>query len=230
MRTNLWTGPFLLAVWQFAPVQTEVDANGRYRLSLGFGGGQFENRTLACDGSVKSATQVPYGEAGGSVDMWPAQWVRLSLFGGVLNGGPDYNGPYGGGLIAAEWQHFGVGGGAAGISGSAGFSGPAWYLRLGDRDGAHLRSEWLSLNGAPGTTGLARFGIGINQGMKPGPRAFFGIGVRPYGDRAYSAGFFGDLGIPVSRQVDLDVRLAWRSSHRYADWGIGGGFSYYPGR
>lgn len=229
MRPQILSGPLILLLWQAAPVSVEPDSTGRYRLSLGYGAGQYEYRTLNCAGEVVSAKPVEYHTAGAQVDVWPGDRWRLTGFGGYLSGSP-----YGGFLLAAEGQNFGVGAGMVRIP--TGFedwgSGdlPSLYLRLGSIDKVHFRTDVFSPSPVFGTTGWVRLGLGFNQGHLRGVGGLFGWGVGPYSDQSHMGGPFGELRIPAGNRFDLMLRGAWRPSYEYADWSLGIGGRYNFGR
>ena len=154
MQLNILRGPLLLLVWQVAPVEVQPDSNGRYRVSFGYGRGQYEARQLNCAGNVVSARPVGFQASGAQVDAWPTTRIRFSAFGGVLSMDRGrYDGPFGGLLIAAEGQHVGIGAGPVHVSGSDSFTGPSLYLRLGNIDRPHFRFDVLPPSPTFGTTG-----------------------------------------------------------------------------
>ena len=231
MQLNILRGPLLLLVWQVAPVEVQPDSNGRYRVSFGYGRGQYEARQLNCAGNVVSARPVGFQASGAQVDAWPTTRIRFSAFGGVLSMDRGrYDGPFGGLLIAAEGQHVGIGAGPVHVSGSDSFTGPSLYLRLGNIDRPHFRFDVLPPSPTFGTTGWGRVGIGFNQGHLRGASGFAGFSITPYSDESHVGGVFGEVLIPAGTRFDLAVRGAWRPSAQYADWGAALGARYSFGR
>jgi hypothetical protein len=226
MKPRLLAGPLILLLWQTAPVSVQYDSIGRYRLSFGYGAGQYEYRSLDCSGNVVSSRPVDYHTAGAQLDVWPSDRWRLSGFGGYLS-----DSPYGGFLLANEDQKVGIGAGIVRIPngvGDWGSEGPSLYLRLGSIDNLHFRADVLSPSPVFGTTGWLRLGLGFNQGHLRGVGGLFGLGVGPYSDESHLGGPFGELWIPVNNAFDLTLHGAWRPSASYADWswGIGGRYSF----
>jgi len=234
MRPTLLGGPLLILLWQVAPVQVQPDSTGRYRVSLGFGTGQFEERSLNCAGDVVSARPVDFRSGGAQLDVWPTDWVRVSAFGGALSSPSgetfDFAGPFGGAVVAVERRTVGIGAGVAQISGDDGITAPSGYLRLGNIDLAHFRFDFLAPSPTFGTTGIIRMGVGFNQGHLRGLSGFLGLGVGLYSDESHTGGLFGEFSIPAGRQFDIALRGAWRPSYQYADWGTSIGGRYIWGR
>lgn len=227
MRLGIAAGPLLLLVIQAAPIETHRDSTGRLRLSAGYGGGQFESRTYSCQGDLTSATPVPYRTMGFQLDGWAGSRSRYTVFGGqLLTNDTRYHGAFGGAAFAWDARRFGVGAGLTGLAGNDGFLGPTLYLRAGDIDRFHVRADLLYPEPTFGTTGLARLGIGFNQGHLAGVRAFGGLGISPYADGHRSGNAFGEVAIPLNRNLDLEVRGAVRSRERYANWGVSGGLRF----
>jgi len=232
MRLGLSAGPMLLLLWQVAPYGATRDSTGRTRLSVGFGAGQYESRSLDCSGNVLGAEPVRYQTGSVELDTWASQRTRLIAFGGVLStaAGERFHGPFGGALVAFEWQPVGIGAGFGGMTGEDGFWAPAGYLRLGSIDRVHFRSDFLGPETAFGTTGLARAGFAFNQGHLRGPSGFVGTGFRPYGDERYAFGVFGEFSFPVGERLDVRIAAGARPGAEYLDAGLAGGLRYRLGR
>jgi hypothetical protein len=231
MRLGLAAGPLLLLAWQVAPIQTQRDSTGRVRLSLGYGGGQFESRTYSCQGDLTSATAVPYKTMGFQVDGWTGSRSRITVFGGqLLTNDTRYHGAFGGAAFAWDARRFGLGAGLSGLAGDRGFFAPSVYLRAGNIDRFHVRADLLYPEPTFGTTGLFRLGVGFNQGRAGGVRGFGGLAISPYDDGHHSGGAFAEFGVPLNRNVDLEVRGAVRSKEVYANWGVSGGLRVTLGR
>jgi hypothetical protein len=231
MRLASFKGPLLLFVWQTTPVSVRPDSAGRLQLAVGWGGGQFEQRTLGCSGEVLSADPVPFTAGGVQLDYRPADNARLSAFGGRLTQHGAASG-WGGFQAAVEGRAIGLGLGVArmrfpDIDGAV----PSGYLRFGSRDRTHFRIDVFHPTTAVGATGdVVRMGVGFNQGLRRGRRGFFGLSVGPYSDESHVGGFFGELETPVASRVDLSVAGAWRPSATVFDGGVRAGLRYHFGR
>lgn len=231
MRSSILHAPLLLLVWQTAPVGVQPDSAGRYRFSVGYGAGQYESRTLNCAGDVVSASPVEFQTYGAQIDAWATPEFRVSGFGGMLAmDAGKYDGPYGGLVIAAEGQSIGVGAGPVVVSGVDGFVAPSVYLRFGNIDEVHFRTETFPPSATFGSTGWLRAGLGYNQGHLRRPSAFFGFNMGPYSDESHVGGAFGELLVPVTGNFDLTFGGSWRPSAQYADWGLGAGMRIRAGR
>lgn len=207
MRTKLLHGPLLVLLYQVAPVSAGPDSSGRYRLTIGYGGGQWENQRFDCQGNLVSATQVPYNSGGAQLDAWVNHQVRISGFGGSFSPRPedefaqDYAGPFGGGLIAYEGHYIGLGAGVVGVSGYDGQAFPSGYLRLGSIYSAHFRADLFQPTTVLGSTGWFRLGLGYRDGYRRGTSAFLGVALPPaYSEKGM---FTGSIRMPVGRHVAL---------------------------
>src|SRR5262245_42298399 len=89
MRTKLLHGPLLLLLYQAVPVGAARDSVGRYRLTLGFGAGQWENQQFDCNGELVSARKVPFTSGGAQLDAWVSRDVRITGWGGGYSPTPD---------------------------------------------------------------------------------------------------------------------------------------------
>lgn len=222
MNTRILAGPALVLLYQLAPVDIEPDPVGRYRLTFGYGAGQFEHRQLNCAGDVVSAAPVDFRSLGVQADAWPANALRLTGFGGLE--GPGHEELFGGLQAAGEARYVGLGLGVSrslyAVGDEQGTVYPSVYLRLGDLDGAHFRMDFWHPNPTFGATGVARLGIGFNQGRMSGASGFLGMSVGPYGDESHVGGLFGELYFPLAGGLDLLTAGSWRPSHSYADYGL----------
>jgi hypothetical protein len=231
MRLGIASGPLLLLMWQIAPIQTGRDSTGKVRMSFGYGGGRFEHRTYACDGGLTSVTPVPYRTGGAQLEFWEGRRFRFSGFGGHLSSNhPDLRGAFGGVLAAYEGGTVGVGGGAAALPLDGGIVAPSFYLRVGALDRLHVQTDLAYPEPAFGTTGILRAGLGFNQGRLRGLSGFGGVSVGLDADGKEGGGAFGQLWVPVHRQLDLSIQAAARSSAQHPDWGLSIGMRYNLGR
>ena len=249
MHLASYKGPLLLLAWQIAPVSVGPDSAGRFQVAVGWGGGQFEDRSVDCNGDVVSARPVPFNSGGLQLDYWPSNQVRLSAFGGMLTEmRPFWVGDtltenrvrsgWGGAQAALESRYVGLGLGVASVpfqsltEGNAHGTHPSAYVRFGSRDHVHFRADFLHPTTALGATGdVLRFGVGFSQGLRRGKRGFFGFSFSPYTDESgHGGGLFGEFETPIAGRVDLSVGGSWRPSVEEFDGGIRAGLRYHFGR
>lgn len=226
MRMRNLHGPLLLAVWQFAPLSVTQDSLGTHRVSLGYGTGQFENRTLSCAGDVISADPAPYQEVGGQFDFWRDHY-RFTVYAGRHSTDlSTYDGLFSGTAVAWEGQYVGLGTGVSRVSGSDGFTEPSFYFRLGNMDRVHFLMDVLAPTPTLGMSGLARAGIGFNRGHLRGSSGRVGIDLPLHGDEAYPFGVSGEWLTPLTGNTDLIVQGRWAPTEEHASWGTGLGLRY----
>ncbi|HXV86046.1 MAG TPA: hypothetical protein VD793_05070 [Gemmatimonadales bacterium] len=229
MRADLFKGPFLLLLWQVAPVQVQTDQAGRVQLSLGYGAGQFENRDLSCTGDILQVDPVPFKAGGAQLDYWPGAGTRVSAFGGGASGGTDD--VWGGFQVAAEGRWIGAGIGLVHAPFEDMEQVPSTYVRLGSRDRFHFRAETFPPTTAIGVTGdVLRMGVGYNRGLTRGPRGFVGATIGPYADEHGGSGIFGEFELPVAGGLDLSLAGSLRESTVFSDGGFRAGVRYHFGR
>lgn len=218
----------VLALWQAAPIAVGTDAAGRLQVSLGYGFGGFEERSLNCAGDVVDATPHEFNTTGAKADYWVTPTFRLTAYGGRYGDSPgwgDYAVAYGGLLGAHEGKRLGLGVGVL-ASPFPEFDGlrASMYVRLGNRDGVHFRADVLAPSPLLGVTGDAlRLGIGINPEQGRGWSAFLGYSASPYSDESHLGGVFGEFAVPIARPVDFLLSGSYRTSDSYSDYGIGAG-------
>lgn len=101
---------------------------------------------------------------------------------------------------------------------------PSVYLRLGSRDGADFRGDFMSPTPILGTSGdVLRLGVGFNAGRRRGASGSLGYSAGPYADESHIGGVFGELSVPLAKPVDLWVAGSVRPAAEYGDYGVGGG-------
>lgn len=235
-RFRLLHGPLLLLLYQTAPLTARQDSVGRYRITVGYGGGQWENEQFGCQGELLSTTPVRYRSGGAQLDAWPDPHLRLTAFGGTtaqtlgatIGDGccvEDYHGPFGGAQLAYEGQRFGAGIGVTRVSGVDGFTAAAPYLRIGNMDKAHFRLDALAPNPSFPTVAWARLGIGFHTGHLRGTGGFLGLGFGPvdYNDKAV---FIGELGFPIARRLAGQVQGLVGPGERAGQWSTAFGVRY----
>jgi len=236
MRARLLHAPLLLLLYQTVPARVEPDSLGRYSLTLGYGGGQWEHESFDCEGNLVDAVRVPYRSGGAQLDAWLSPHLRVTAFGGTFRPMPrpdsgayanDYYGGFGGAQLAYEGRHFGIGIGPAHVSGYDGFTGPASYLRIGNLDGVYFLSEALQPTPAFSSTGIGRAGVGFHQGHVRRVGGFVGIALPPpYNGKAMLT---GSLRYPAVRHLtlQLDAVVGW--GERYGQGGAAVGARYDVG-
>ncbi len=235
MRARLLHAPLLLLLYQTVPARVEPDSLGRYRLTLGYGGGQWEHEAFDCEGSLVEAAPVAYRSGGAQFDAWPTPHLRVTAFGGTYRPRPpsgfyvnDYHGTFAGGQIAYEGRHFGIGVGPAHVSGYDGFTGPSSYLRIGNLDGVYFLSEALHPTPVFSSTGLGRTGVGFHQGQLRRVGGFFGIAFPPpYNGKAMLT---GSLRYPVAGRLTLLLDGVVGPGEQYGQQGGAVGLRYDFGR
>jgi hypothetical protein len=227
------------------PAPVTQDSLGRYRLTGGYGAGQWENAAFSCEGTLLSTTPVRYRSGGAHIDAWVEPNVRLSAFGGATthslgatepvdssNSTPfieNYDGAFGGVQVAYEGQRFGAGLGLTRVSGPDGFIAPAPYLRIGNMDRAHFRFDALSPNPAFPTTGWGRMGVGFNKGHLRGRSGFVGIALGPT-DYESRIALAGELGFPIGGGLSGQVQGLAGGGNRVTQWNAGFGLRLDFGR
>jgi len=205
MQAKLLRGPLLLLLYQAVPVQAARDSLGRHRIAVGYGMGQWEHEVFNCNGEFVRSAKIPYHSAGLEIDEWMTPRFRITGFGGTYRptvdaDTPDYAGPFGGAQAAFEGQHFGIGVGFTHLSGSDGGTAPSVYLRGGNLDGVHFRTDFLPPTATLGSIGMARIGAGFGDGHLRRTSGFLGIALGPYSDKAALTGsirFFIANGLAV---------------------------------
>jgi hypothetical protein len=207
-------------------VGVQTDASGRVQLSVGYGAGQFEDRSLNCSGDIIGIEPVPFRAGGAQLDLWPNGSTRISAFGGWSAGVMDD--AWGGVQGAWEGRFVGLGFGVAHAPFHDVHTVPSTYLRLGNRDGLHFRSETFPPTTAIGITGdVFRMGVGFNRGLRAGPRWFAGATLGPYVDERGGGGIFGEVELPIQSRLDLSLGASLRDATQYFDGGGRVGLRYH---
>jgi len=235
MRTRVWQGPLLLMLYQAVPVGATRDSLGRYRLTVGFGAGQWENQQFDCEGQLVSARKVPYTSGGAQLDAWVDRHVRVTGFGGSYSPTPDaadstvayvqdYAGPFGGAQVAYEGHYLGLGAGVIGISGYDGGVYPSFYLRAGSLNSFHFRSDIFPPTPTFSSTGWARLGVGYGDGHQRRLSGFLGIALPPaYNDKGMLT---GSIAMPISGRVAFRADAIVGGGEQYSQGGVTVGFRY----
>lgn len=242
---RLGYGPLLLLLYQAAPVNAHQDSLGRYRISVGYATGQWENEVFSCDGQLLSATPVRHHSAGMKIDAWPDNHLRITGFAGVTRStvgatvatDPDYSSPYieqydgtfGGALLAYEGEKIGVGIGKTRIPGAAGSLRTAEYLRIGKLDAAHFRLDVTAPDPALPSVGWGRVGVASYEGHLRHAGGFFGIGFGPF-EYSSKAAIVGEIHFPIASHFTARLHGLVGPAENSTQWNMGMGLQYDVGR
>jgi len=215
--TNAFT---LLGIWVLAPaVAIQSNEDGKWSIQVGAAAGQYEVVTRSCAGDILTTRPVEF-LSGGAVVEYDASNVRFDLFGGVtsVEGQLDRDGPFLGGFVAYEGGPAGFGGGVVSLpSGTL----PSIYLRLGNRDAFHFRTDFVSPDPAPGVTGVFRAGFGFPVGRAralTGFSAYRGLDVEEASDWG---GLFAEVNVPLGGIVEGRLAGSVHFPEEHADWATG---------
>lgn len=258
MSSRLLLGPLLLLAWQVAPITAVPDSSGRYRITFGYGGGQLEVRRLDCSGNVVAADPTTFSFGAVEVEAWPDDRLRITGSAAAIRSGPGdalawRTDPPGtaafegqattmmaGGLMAYEGGVAGIGLGISNMGRWIEAAGgeaddvpptlPAFYLRLGSREGVHYRLDILTPTAFVPVSGIVRTGVAWGRGRERRVSGFAGASFGPAADEAYPLGGFLELGFPIAGQFDATFAGAYRPSHTFTDWGLAVGGRINLGR
>lgn len=210
-------GLLVVVLWQTIPVG--LDEQGRTRISFGFGGGQLEYARTACDGSLIESDGVAFKTAAGSVEHWIGENGRLTVAAGhQWSDSISANGWYGAGSISIELQKFGIGGGVGFIPAEDenypdgyGQPGvvvqklqpvPSAYLRVGNKDAVHVRTE-LYPPSVHTSAQAWRVVVGFNQSDLTRPSGYVGLGAIVTSGSEGSTGLVGGFSRPLSSKIGI---------------------------
>lgn len=217
MSIYKYRGLMVLVLWQTVPVPLRVDSTGQIQLSFGGATGQWEEVQTDCDGNVVHTEPHHFKGVGARMDAWPDRNLRVTGFGGRFDSeDPHWSGGYLGAMTALELQHFGIGAGIAHMPNSFTPNWPVGYLRIGNRDVLHFRTEITPPGPPMATAGTVRTGLGFGLGHQRRVNGQFGIALchAPCDDDSGQASLYGELGIPVGSTVDLELKgLAGAGQH-----------------
>jgi hypothetical protein len=227
MNVNTTSAFTLLGIWALLPpVAIQSNEDGKWSIEVGAGAGQYEVVTRSCSGDVLSTRPVEF-VTGGAVVEYEVSNVRFDLFGGGTSttGEWERDGLFLGGLVAYEGTGVGLGGGVVRLpSGPA----PSIYLRLGNRDRVHFRTDFLAPDPTPGVTGLFRAGFGFPIGSTralAGFSAFRGLDLDEASDWG---GLFAELGVPLGGVLEARLAGSVHFPEEHADWAAGIGLRVRP--
>jgi len=188
-----------------------------------------------CNGNLIETAPVKLNSAGGRLDIIEDR-VRVSGFAGEISSdakrsnSAKYDGIFGGGLVAYEWNPVGLGAGIVHVDGPDGFTLPSLYVRGGSINTAHLRLEFLLPSEVFGNMAWVRIGVGFNQGSAPGTRGFFGLGAMPYTySERWEPRAVGEYDLPISQGLDLLFRGQVSTGANHVQWGTGVGLGIRMG-
>lgn len=248
LRLRAFSGPLVVLIWQTVPVGAPPDSVGRTRIWLGYGRGQFEDvyKYTSCEGvTTTDIDGIDYRTGGSRVDFWPRLNLRATGFVGRRTYGKNralsgaYTGTvnpappdatYVGAEVALERQGFGIGLGVAhspdhrpelGPDGRNRYTLPTMYLRFGDIDHAHLRTDLFAPGEAHRSLGEWRIGVESNTGHLRGPAWFTGAAFCHFCNDEGNIGVFGELFWPLQRNFGIAVRGLANSGETRAGWSFG---------
>lgn len=227
------------------PVTVEADSSGRWHVSAAVGKAGYEAKSFDCSGEVTGTTPVDMRSWGVRVDYDLNDRDRITVFGGeismpgqviadasydvYLEGLRDYNGIFGGAQFALEREQVGFGGGLVHVAGEDGFIGISTFLRLGYRDGLHVRGELMPAEPTFGSIGWLRLGLGDEPATRRQLGWYAGacIGPYTYAD-AFEPRFFADLRVPTIDDVDLLLTGQIGAGVDQLQWSVAGGLRWTP--
>jgi hypothetical protein len=221
-------GLFVLVLWQAIPIGT--DSEGHTRIGFGVGGGALEYANITCDGSVNESQKMPYHHAAVEIEHRSSDDIVIQAAGGFQWADSlTARGPFGAVLVGYQRKHFGIAVGLALrptpyydelLNREAASSNivPNFSIRLGDRDGIHLRIESL----VPSTqsyTELARLVVGINQFQVNRASGAIGLGIVGQPDNLTPA-VVGEFFQPITRNIELGGRGYLGSGYKHTQSGL----------
>lgn len=251
LALHRYRGLAFIALWQTAPIVVHQDSAGRVQIHLAAGGGRFEEVSTDCDGNVIGTEDFRYVGGGAAVEAWPTTWSRVNAFAGFSDSeSAEYSSLNFGALAAIEARSAGLGVGVTVLPGrdartfideygthyeihDATDIFPVAYARAGNIDQLHLRLESSSDRGVDRMGGVFRLGMGYNQGLLRGTRAFGGVAACHAGcdgDDGETPMLFLDLVHPVSGAFDIRAGAALGAGEASPEYGLtlGGTWHFRP--
>lgn len=240
MNPRYLTAPLVVLALDVVPnaVQDTLSTSEIIRLTGGIATGSYEYKTFDCNGGLTSANPVDVTSGGGRIDVLGEKW-RASACAGVISedqkpqfdSAEDFDGPFIGGQVAAEWKYFGLGGGGVDVGGRDGFTVPSFYLRGGNADRLHVRIDLFPPSECLGNTPWCRLGFGHNLGRAPGQRVLIGTGLFPftYADQLEPR-LFADYAHPLGPIVELQLHSQVGQGAEMTQWSLGAGLTIVSGK
>jgi hypothetical protein len=247
-----YRGLLVLVLWQTVPLGTYTDEAGRTRVGFGFGAAQFEAVSFDCEGRPTSIDRGRHRAGGVSVEtIFGAEW-RVSASAGFVDDSHaplPYDPPAaftGAVMVTRERENYAVGAGVARLPhridprwGDDPYHDaraallPALHVRVGSSR-VHFRGDMLEPAPALGTLGEVRTGIGFGPGMlRRGVSGFGGVALCHVclnsATGSSNASAFMELGLPVSRSVDVDVGALFGPGRAQPNLGLTVGGRVYTG-
>ena len=215
MRLGMVTPALLILLADTLPGAMSPDSSQttstQYRVGLGYGLSQYEDKSFSCEGDLIESLPADLRGGGGLLELRHQKFRASAFIGSIAydKGPPDYEGIYGGLVLAGEWRTFGIGGGLGGVSGTEATALPSFYLRAGSLDTWHMRLEFLPPTENLASTGWLRLGLAKRRGLEPGWGGAFGLSLVPYShlEEEFQPRLFGDLDIPMRSGGPLYLTL-----------------------
>ena len=231
MHLLKYRGLLVIVLWQAAPVG--VDQYGRTRLGFGVGRGTLEFANFDCEGTLIEAQTVHFTTAAAEVEHWiaPGKWRLHGAVGYQWSDSLSIRGPIGAALVSYDARKFGIGGGLAFVPDESiqvvtdpntpptpttnVEPYPSLYLRIGNRDRLHFRTELF----APSVqTPMLRLVIGYNQFASQRPSGAIGFGK--IGVEGDTEALVVDYFHPVSPTTAIGVSAYASPGHDKAQAGL----------
>lgn len=241
MRAYHVAGFLALLFWQIAPAagppRDSLRRGGLFRLGLAYATGEWENASFDCDGNLTGSVAMPTRSGGAKLEYLRRDGaLRLTAVGGrwwmddPWHYAPDgfhhsVSRDFAGLQVALEGRRVGFGVGLVSHPLSEDgqpFMG-SFYARLGNIRRAHFQAEVNPPTETPGMMGTVRLGLGFGKGLERRTNGFVGLAWGPYTDKGQQGVLVADVGIPLSRSLDLLVRGSAGPGVGTAQWAAGGG-------
>jgi len=226
MLVRYWIAPMSLFALQVAPLGVKMDSAGRFSISVGGGGGRYEETSTDCAGNVLERQKFKYGVVGGEAEAWVAPNIRIVGHAGKMSSdsleGPrvavDFEGAFGGIMGAYEGETKGAGLGLSVQPREEGVTNnlivPMFYARIGRMEKVHIRVE----SGSPAAPGsppeIIRFAIARGFGPRRQTAWTVGLGIASFPDEA-SLPLDAAVRIPLGKSFDLGVTTGFRDPYGF---------------
>ena len=218
-----------LLFWQIAPspARDARPRSGPFRLAFAYATGQWEDASFDCEGDYTGSEGVRAGSGGMRFEYLANDGaVRLTAVAGRWwMGNSSFATTFSAAQVAFEGPRVGFGLGLVHhpfLDNPTQQALPSAFLRLGKADG-HFLVEVNPPTETPATTGTVRAGIGFGTGLERRSSGFIGVAFGPFTDRLQQALAVVELGIPVSRNLDLLLRGGAGPGMGKPQWAAGAG-------